>query len=279
MVTAQYIRASVRALGLSNSPLCVHSSLRSFGWVDGGADAVADGLLAERCTILVPSFSWGFAVPPPRHLWFLRNGAGLDCEQWAGSRAGVGRIYSPDTNELDQDDMGAIPAAVLGRPERVRGNHPLCSFAAVGPMARELVSAQQPLRVYAPLEALARAAGSVVLMGVGLKSMTLLHLAEQMAGRAPFRRWANGPDRQPMAVEAGGCSDGFESFAPLLQPIAREAKVGESRWRVFPAQEAAELAAEAIQSNPRITHCGDAQCGRCNDAVLGGPVLQDREGP
>jgi len=59
------IRQAVRDLGLAARPLCVHASLRSFGSVEGGARAVVDGLLAEGCTVLVPTFSWGFAVRPP----------------------------------------------------------------------------------------------------------------------------------------------------------------------------------------------------------------------
>ena len=66
-------------------------------------------------------------------------------------------VYAPDAPDIDRADMGAIPAAVLAMPGRVRGNHPLCSFAAIGPLADELVAAQQPLHVFAPLRALAEA--------------------------------------------------------------------------------------------------------------------------
>jgi aminoglycoside N3'-acetyltransferase len=86
--------------------------------------------------------------------------------------------------------MGAIAAAVVQMPGRSRGNHPICSFAAVGPHAQSLVAHQSPLAVNAPLAALADCSGYVVLMGVGLNCMTLLHLAEQQAGRNLFRHWA-----------------------------------------------------------------------------------------
>jgi aminoglycoside N3'-acetyltransferase len=36
-VTTSDIRLAIRNLGLAGRPLCVHSSLRSFGWVEGGA--------------------------------------------------------------------------------------------------------------------------------------------------------------------------------------------------------------------------------------------------
>ncbi|RIK36138.1 MAG: hypothetical protein DCC57_22735, partial [Chloroflexi bacterium] len=68
----------------------------------------------------------------------------------------------------------------------------------------------------------AEAGGFVLLMGVALETMTLLHLAEQVAGRVPFRRWANDRQGRPQQVEAGGCSDGFGRLAPLLEPWRRQ---------------------------------------------------------
>lgn len=40
MVTKTNVQQAIQELGLANQPLCVHASLRSFGWVDGGADAI-----------------------------------------------------------------------------------------------------------------------------------------------------------------------------------------------------------------------------------------------
>jgi aminoglycoside 3-N-acetyltransferase len=159
-------------------------------------------------------------------------------------------------------------------PGRVRGNHPLCSFSAVGPLAQRLIAGQTPLNINAPLAALAEVGGSVVLMGVGLEKMTLLHLAEERAGRNPFRRWANGPDGQVIEVTTGGCSDGFGKLEPLLAPLMQEAHVGQSHWRIFPAEPTLTVATAVIRQNPLITHCGRSGC-RCDDAVLGGPILAE----
>jgi aminoglycoside N3'-acetyltransferase len=57
-VTQSDVRRATQDLSLSGRPLCVHSSLRSFGWVQGGADAVINALLAEGCTVLVPTMTW-----------------------------------------------------------------------------------------------------------------------------------------------------------------------------------------------------------------------------
>jgi aminoglycoside 3-N-acetyltransferase len=148
---------------------------------------------------MVPTFSWeSFFVDPLPHQQPERNGSLFVAERQ--ERPGTRRVYRPDTDALDRASMGAIPAAVLAMTERVRGDHPLASFSAVGPLAAELISRQAPLRVNGSLEALTERDGCVVLMGVGLDCMTLLHLAEQVAGRNMFRRWANGLDGQPMEV-------------------------------------------------------------------------------
>jgi len=269
MVTQFDIQNAVRALQLSGHALCVHASLRSFGWVEGGAQTVVEALLAEGCTVLTPTFT-EYGVAPPPALRPARNG--WDYDHFIRDWQGIGKIYTPATNEIDPVEMSAISAAVVQRPERVRGNHPLCSFTAVGPLAHALIAEQAPLRVNAPLTALAAMDGFVVLMGVGLEQMTLLHLAEQQAGRNLFRRWANGPDGQTIAVETGGCSDGFGKLEPVLASVMQQIRVGQSLWRVFPAKRTLAIAAEAIRREPLITHCGQT-CERCDDAVLGGPLL------
>ena len=278
-VARRDVSAAAHTLGLSGRPLCVHASLRSFGWVTGGAPTIIAGLLEAGCTLVVPTFSGDtFAVAPPPHQHLAQNGTSPGYyETLQHTLPGAARIYTPDAPDIDRADMGAIPAAVLAMPGRVRGNHPLCSFAAVGPLANELVAAQQPLQVFNPLRALAEAGGSVVLMGIGLTKLTLIHLAEQLAGRNLFRRWANGSDGQPMAVEVGGCSNGFGKFEPLLAPVMQSTVVGQSEWRVYPALETLKRLAQAIRTDPMMTHCGRADCDRCHDAVLGGPILPATE--
>ena len=268
-VTLATVRRAVQANGLSRKPLCVHASLRSFGQVEGGAGTIVRGLLEEGCTVLVPTFSLTFSIPPPPDMRPPRNAWNYD--RAVDGLLGVGRSYTPDTNEMNHG-LGAIPTSLIAMPERVRGNNPLNSFSAVGPLAHDLVDGQAPEDVYAPFERLVELEGSVLLMGVGLTSMTLLHLAERNAGRTLFRRWANDVHGTPMMVEVGSCSTAFDRFDPILAPVERRTAVGPSRWRIFPAGPALDAATRAIRANPTITHCGKEKC-RCNDAVLGGPEM------
>ena len=267
-VDRRTIRGAVLEAGLGGRPVCAHASLRSFGDVEGGADAIVDAFLDEGCTLMVASFSGAtFGLPPPSERPFERNGV----DELFLAQPMHDRIYSPDSNEASH--MGALVDAVLRRPGRSRGDHPLSSFAAVGPLAHELVRRQRPLDIYAPLAELATHGGAVVLMGVGLTRMTLIHLAEKRSGRTLFRRWANDADGNPIAVEAGSCSEGFGKLEPALRDLRREVVVGESRWQVFDAHDALDAATSAIRRNPRITHCGQ-DCRRCDDATAGGPILR-----
>lgn len=269
------IRQTIRVLGLSNQPLCIHSSLRSFGTVEGGVDTILDGLLAEACTVLVPTFTnRSFAVAPPADPALRPARNGFDPQHVWQQHISEQSVYIPATREIDKN-MGTFPAAVVARSQRMRGNHPLNSFAAIGSLAEKLIEGQQPLQVYKPLEVLAELNGSIILMGVGLERMTFLHFAEQEAGRTLFRRWASGPDGKPMMVAVGSCSEGFGNFAPILAPFKQEIQVGQSLWQVFPARETLDAAVDAIRANPLITHCADPTCSRCNDAVQGGPLLTE----
>jgi aminoglycoside 3-N-acetyltransferase len=228
-------------------------------------------MLAERCTLLVPTFTPGFAVEPLPHQCPPRNAS--DYSRWPLAMPGDNRVFVTTSTEIDRASMGAIPAAVLEQPGHQRGNHPLASFSAVGPLAGELVAGQAPLDVYAPLRRLAALDGLVILMGVHLDRLTLLHLAEQQAGRGMFRRWANGPSGQPIEVDRGGCSAGFTRLGPALAPLLQEAQVGASRWLVYPARETLQVATNAIREQPEITHCATTACILCADAIAGGPIL------
>src|SRR4051794_21219106 len=155
-MTRQRLRHALRELGLAHQVVCVHSSLRSFGYVSGGANAFIQAFLDDECTLLVPTFSSAFEIAPPSHLRFERNG-------WNYSNPPIKRhyshrVYTPEVLDIDHD-MGAIPETLVAWPGHVRGNHPLDSFTAVGPHATKLMAEQSPLDAYAPLRTLIQLEG------------------------------------------------------------------------------------------------------------------------
>lgn len=271
-VTRIDIARGIEELRLIGLPVCIHSSLKSFGHVEGGADAVVDAFLDARCTVVVPTFDYINEIPPPEWVKIERNG-------WSPDRAAVvskhdTRPYDPSSNAMPIAEMGAIPTVLLRRPGRYRGAHPIDSFSAIGPLAEEIIAIQSPMNVYGPLREIGRRGGFVLLMGVGLTRMTLIHTAEQESGREMFHRWALDQDGEPVETLVGGCSEGFHRLEPAIGQLAQETTVGQSRWRAFPVNETIRAAATAIQADPQITHCGDPNSWTCNDAVLGGPIVR-----
>lgn len=265
-----HIEQAVHGAGLAGRAVCLHSSLRSFGVVAGGADAVLDAFLAADVTLLVPTASArAFAAPaPPGHrpLPFNCENDGsipLAGNVCAGTR-NVPRGFSVTTDVVDRE-MGAIPAAVLRRPARRRGDHPLFSFTALGPAADELVAGQTPQDVFAPLRALASGGGAVLLAGVDLTSATILHLAEEQAGLRLLVRWATVDDGATVAARHGGCSRGFERLRGRLAAGERRVTVGAGRWRVFDAAWILSRATEVFRADPAAGLCRHPDCRRCAD--------------
>lgn len=268
-VTPAHIRQAFLELGLTARRVCVHSSLSSFGRVEGGAEAVVAAILDANCTLMVPAHAWStYSVRPGQRQWWERNGAHQAFLPVTTHNRNT--RYTPESTVIDRA-MGAIPQAVVRRPDRVRGNHPLMSFAACGPDAAALISSQRVDRVFAPVEELARRDGAFVLMGVGLERLTLLHYAEQLAGRRPLVRWANDAAGQPAEMEAGGCSAGFGRLAGALAPHLRRHRVGKSEWLVGNVATVVDAAVAAMTADPSITHCR-AACARCDDMIAGGPT-------
>jgi len=265
-VTKNDIKKAIEVTGLSNEVICVHSSLRSFGEVEGGAETIINEFLEAGCTLLAPSFTYRFYLPPREEI----EQNGIDDEM--RTIEPTGRIYNSSIIDISTD-MGAIPRAMVYRDGRCRGNHPSNSFVALGPKAEELISCQTAEDVYAPFQKMMEKNGKIVMMGVGLTKMTAIHYAEQLAGRELFVRWALDKDGSTIRLREGSCSEGFNNLAPEVADLEKQITVCNSLWRVFPIKETVVACAEAIRKDHSITHCGDKNCIQCNDMQNGGPIL------
>jgi aminoglycoside 3-N-acetyltransferase len=248
IVTRDDVLLAADRLGIAGKPLCIHSSFRSFGPVEGGPGMIIDALLEKGCTVMVPTFSYDFEIPAPHNQRIERNGWDYDSSPVPISV--IDRYYSTDSFEISKEDMGAIPSTLVSREGRVRGRHQLNSFSALGPLAHALIDGQTSTDVYAPIRELSCNDGFILLMGVGLTRLTAIHMAENMAGRNLFRRWVNGPDRKPAQVLIGSCSSGFEKLVSKVVDLEKNIFVGKSKWRVFPVKQLLEATAMAIKKTP-----------------------------
>ena len=260
---------TIQASPLKDNIVCLHSSLKSFGFLEGGPDTLIQAFLQNGCTLVMPTFTYDCEIPMPPDRLILQNSYAPEDISDFKSAAGYDK-----TSTMISSEMGAIPAWLLKMPARIRGEHPLNSFTAIGPLASEIISAQSPLNVYGPLKVIySRPNAYLVLAGVDLTSATPIHFAEERAGRRLFRRWAKNSDGSAQEVEVGSCSDGFNNLDSFLKNIEENMQFGQSCWKIYPFCTFIDTVTDAILQNPPITHCANPDCERCNDAIKGGPLL------
>ncbi len=226
-VIRQEIVLGLRRLGLHpGDGVMVHSSLKSFGRVAGGAGTIIAALmevLTPAGTLMMPSFNHGRA--------FAEGGPGF-----------FDPLSTPTTN-------GVIPENFWRMPGVYRSLHPTHSFAAWGRNARrytELHHRTLTCGPGSPLGTLGREGGFGLLIGVGYSANTYHHVVEQSTG-APClgRRTEALSIRLPggRMVEARSWTWRERScpitdatrYAPLMQQrgMQRETVVGASRLICF----------------------------------------------
>ena len=258
------------ALDLDRDVVCIHSSMRSLK-PRIEASSIIESFLNRGCTIVVPTFTYFHEVDPPSD--DHPSGNGMDYSK-ADSELPVRQpAFDREKNKLSVHDMGSFPAALLNMNNRVRGNHPLNSFSAIGDRADELITGQSWEDVYAPLRKLVEMKGKLLVMGTDLTSLTFIHYAEQLAGRKLFVRWAKDVANCTQRVRVGSCSRAFNNLQLSLDHLCVDISYRQSRCQLLPAIETLDSLVTSIRSNPKITHCKDTMCLRCNSAVLGGPEV------
>jgi aminoglycoside 3-N-acetyltransferase len=267
-VTEQTIAEGLRALGLDASPaVIVHASLRSFGYVEGGARAVCQALVAVCGTVLLPAASWDLTgIPAPPGLVRPYNAVRV-AATWQEFDAALARA-APYAADLPIDrELGQIPETMRQAFPHRRSPHPLCSYLAVGRHAGELIGAQRLDRPLGPIAALAELGGDVLLLGVSHTANTAIHLAEQRLGRSRFFRYAKADEGVWMELPSiPGQSHRFDDLEPELAHVTREVVIGDCRARRIAVADVLAAAARRISANPAALLCDDREC-RCHAAL------------
>jgi aminoglycoside 3-N-acetyltransferase len=269
LVTESSIASGLRELGLNeSSAVLVHASLRSFGHVEGGAQAVCEALAGTCGTVLMYAGTWELTgVPAPPGLVRPHN-AYYNADSWDAFDAALAAAvpFSPD---LPVDRwLGRIAETFRQDFPHERGDHPLMSFLAVGSDARRLVSAQRLDWPLGPIEELALLGGYVLQLGVDHTSNTTIHLAEQRLGRSRFYRYAKAAPGVWMELpNISGDSDRFDAIEPELAAVTREVRIGECRARLIAVQDVLDCATRLIESDPAALLCDDDPACRCAAAL------------
>lgn len=246
-VTRSELVADLQRLGLRPGTAMVHASLSALGWVVGGSQTVVEAMLA--CLgphgTLCAQASWE-DIPFGHAGW---------PERWRAA-------YEAELPPFDATLSAAAPyegrlaERIRTWPGAHRSAHPGTGIAAVGARAAALTADHRlddSFGAGTPYARLVDERAQIVLLGVPLRTLSLLHHAEAIA-RAPQRRTTY---RLPIAgrgwVELGEIDvwGGVFPDAPLdaIAAAALDAgigaagHVGEAAAHLFPA---AELTAFAV---------------------------------
>lgn len=170
------LKGQLTALGINpGDALLVHSSLKSMGWIAGGAQAVVEALMETitvEGTLIMPAQSTDNSEPsywmnPPIP------------ENWQQPLREELPAFDPHLTAMR--GMGKIPETLHRHPETLRSPHPSHSFIAWGKHAAEWMSEQPIENSFGPGSPLGKMMESdvkILLIGTGFDSCTALHYAE-----------------------------------------------------------------------------------------------------
>lgn len=254
----------------------VHSSLKSLGFVIGGAETVVMALLdwvGKDGTLVFPAFSYWLSDP----------------EQWhyppvASHLVDKVRNNLPPFNvDLSQIDTGAIPNMAARFPGSLRSIHPNSSVLSLGKHAQRIVSAQRlenSLLPDGPLGQVYALNGWVLSIGTDLSTNSSLHLAE---------RWARGGKGLPYLGESwksrvpietpkgrewvllekeGSCSTGFNRIEPTLRSrgVIFYGRIGRSYCQFMSQRRLIDEAVKILDDDPLALLCANPNCPQCSPA-------------
>jgi aminoglycoside 3-N-acetyltransferase len=172
------------------------------------------------------------------------------------------RLAEPYRLDMASDPlMGQVPEAMRRWPEAQRSMHPILSFT--GFRAEKMLKTQTIEEPLAPLRALADQDGWVMLLGVDHSANTSIHLAEKLAGRKQFIRWALTDTGVVTCPGFPGCSAGFEEIEPEVRQYTQTMKVGNAMVRVLPLRPLLIRVFEIIRKDKHALLCKRSDCERC----------------
>jgi len=161
LIISNRIVLDLHALGIEpDDTILVHSSLKSLGWVDGGANAVIDAF--EEClpngTLLMPALTFdNVTAENPR----------------------FSVLHTPCC-------IGVIPETFRKYPGVSRSVHPTHSVCAWGVNADTMTGRhyldRTPVGENSPFRLLPEFNGKIIMLGCGLEPNTFMHGVEETAG-------------------------------------------------------------------------------------------------
>ena len=179
IITKEIIVNELKRIGLEkNDIVMVHTSLKSMGYVCGGAQTIIEALIdvvGPEGTIMMPTQSWKNLDPEAGVHW------DADESDWQLIRD---NWPAYDKNITPTNTMGAVAEMFRTWPGSIRSDHPARSVCAWGKHARYLTSNHDLSDIFgegSPIAKLYALNAKVLLLGVGYDKNTSIHLADVRA--------------------------------------------------------------------------------------------------
>jgi aminoglycoside 3-N-acetyltransferase len=252
IVTKDDICLGLRKLGIkAGDSLLVHSSLSSFGHVEGGADAVIDAILEA----ISPG---GNAVFP------TMTGNAQDSA-----------ANPPHFDVLETHCWtGAIPETARRRPYFIRSAHPTHSVCVCGSKAAWIADGHEyaaaPWGTGSSYEKVVELDGYLLFLGVNHNSNTTLHYVETLA-QLPYPlqkepalstiKYADGRvARVPAVLSAWGTPRNFSGLEPemIASGIQVSGSIGPCFVRLLKAREMVDYVLGRLREDPSVLLGGDS---------------------
>lgn len=279
MLTKYSIVQDLKAIGVTaGMRLIVHASLRSMGAMENGASTLLEAfreVLGAEGTLMVPTFTGQLRDPA------LSENAPTSLQSLAELREKV-PLFDRAGTPVEIEAIGVFAETVRRLPEAHRSDHPALSFAAFGPLARNLTEnapLHYPLGSSSPLAKLHQNRGHILLIGVGQIANSSIHLAEVWAN-APYAhrsRLVKTSEKSWTQMKGSPeCSAGFARIEPILQQarLLRTGLIGEARSQLMRQEEVVSLAMAMLQGSGDALLCNNPYCPHC---VLASKFTSRRE--
>ena len=220
-VTKDDIQSALRTVGIEKRDVVfVHSSLSSFGHVEGGADTVIDALVetvGNDGTVVMPTFTWGSFHDKQRVIFDLAD---------------------------TPSETGRITEVFRRRKGVIRSTHICHSVAALGPHAHDVMG--EGIRSFgkgSSFNMLYRLNAWNLFLGVSFSVCTALHMVEEFM-QVPYRAYRDFksskvilPDKTEIPstaleyIRKEGYSNDFEKMGEIFskEGVLRICTLGQAR--------------------------------------------------
>lgn len=236
-----------RQVGIKkNASIIVHSSLSSFGWVEGGAITVIKALM--KCVginglIMMPSFTYGKGI--------------YDKETTPSQTGKITEVFRQTSNVF-------------------RSSHPTHSVVIWGNDSKKIAGIHElyfPAGLKSPFYELFKLNGDILLIGVDHTANSMIHLSQFIA-QVPYlerpkrvQRLNEKNEKEEIVVCRLGCSLGFNKLGKFLNSACVfENYVGMSKIQRINAVEVVNKAVILLKKDPSSLLCERQECFSCNEA-------------